>query len=163
MTPALEHIPGELRPALIGERIALARMRDDVDNLPLHQHKRKVVRDWIMTAIESVERDLNDSATPSPASEEASNFKLVGKVDFHMSAEMDVRIGEELYIRASTASEEVARLREALTGVLLASEKACRGIPVPRWAGHENGLGEEFGTELDAALIAARTALESTK
>jgi hypothetical protein len=31
--------------------------------------------------------------TPAP------EFKLVGKADFHMSAELDVCIGDELYIR----------------------------------------------------------------
>jgi hypothetical protein len=36
-----------------------------------------------------------DGVVDTPAPE----FKLVGKADFHMSAELDVCIGDELYIR----------------------------------------------------------------
>jgi hypothetical protein len=39
------------------ERVALVRLRDDVDSLPLHAHKRKVVRDWIEEHMAKVEQD----------------------------------------------------------------------------------------------------------
>jgi hypothetical protein len=51
----------DLPPALVGERVALCKLREDVESLPLHPHKRKVVRDWISAAIESVEQELRDS------------------------------------------------------------------------------------------------------
>lgn len=43
--------------------------------------------------------------------------------------------------------------------VLAASAKACAGCVVSRWAGQENGRGEEFGVEFDAALVDLRAAL----
>jgi hypothetical protein len=47
----------------------------------------------------------------------------------------------------------------ASDAVLKASEKACRGTPLLRWAGFENGRGEECGTELDKALSDLSAAL----
>lgn len=60
----------------------------------------------------------------------------------------------------SAQSERIARLEEALRAVFAVSEKAVRGSAIPVWAGYENGLGEEFGVEMDAALILVRDALE---
>lgn len=51
----------ELPPGLIGERVGLCKLRDDVESLPLHPHKRKVVLDFISAAIEAVERELQDA------------------------------------------------------------------------------------------------------
>lgn len=48
------------------ERAALVRLRDDVDNLPLHVHKRALVRDWISVALEKIDADA-EAATGSAA------------------------------------------------------------------------------------------------
>lgn len=44
------------------ERTALVRMRDDVESLPLHPHKRKVVREWLDAAVSDVEAKGRDAA-----------------------------------------------------------------------------------------------------
>ena len=50
------------------------------------------------------------------------------------------------------ARARIAALECVARRVLAASAKACEDIAVARFAGLENGNGEEVGTELDAAL-----------
>ncbi len=54
-------------------------------------------------------------------------------------------------------------LVEALRSVLVASERAVGGCAVSRWAGYENGFGEEVGEQLDAAFLRVRAALASVE
>lgn len=63
------------------------------------------------------------------------------------------------HLTSGVAVPAGARLADAARRVLAASEKATAGCAVSRWAGQENGHGEEFGTELDAALCALRESL----
>lgn len=54
-----------------------------------------------------------------------------------------------------------SELVKALDRVLQASERACAGTAVARWAGFENGLGQEVGADMDEALSVARAALDN--
>lgn len=47
---------------------ALYKLREDVENLPLHPHKRKVVHAWISEAIENAEYKLQPATSPERCS-----------------------------------------------------------------------------------------------
>mgnify|MGYP001276664421 CR=1 FL=1 len=57
---------GQVPVGYVCERAALVRLRDDVDNLPLHAHKRALVRDWISVALAKIDADA-EAATGSAA------------------------------------------------------------------------------------------------
>jgi hypothetical protein len=59
---------------LVCERVALRRMLDDVENLPLHAHKRKVVRDWIAAAIAQVEAEAARSSLSGVSGEPSDSL-----------------------------------------------------------------------------------------
>lgn len=52
--------------------------------------------------------------------------------------------------------------QNALIDLLSALDKAQEGCATESWAGHENGYGVDFGTELDAAITKGREALTHT-
>lgn len=102
-------------------------------------------------------------ASPAPAGDERVGAMLwLGSVrdEFRKIADDANRILSE-HVSASLYATPATALKTAALRVLVASEKATRGCVVPRWAGQENGLGEEFGEELDAALCDLRAALSS--
>jgi hypothetical protein len=79
---------------------------------------------------------------------------------FHLGSSIGTVKEDSHSVHLGSSALTAESLAQAARRVLTASKKATAGCAVPRWAGQENGHGEEFGLELDAALISLRDALD---